>query len=63
VACAEALSAGLCSSDVVLNVLSRQRPPTASATIPVPPELALRQVPVADCARYDTLRSLSDAAS
>lgn len=27
VACAEALSAGLCSSDVVLNALSRQRPP------------------------------------
>jgi transposase len=63
VACAEALGVGLCSSDVVLNVLSRQRPPTPSAAIPVPPALALRLVPTADCARYDTLRSLSDGAA
>ena len=58
VACAEALSAGLCSSDVVLNVLSRQRPPTPTAAIPIPAALTLRHEPVADCARYDTLRSL-----
>ena len=59
-ACAEALSAGLCSSDVVLNVLSRQRPPQPSAAIPVPAALILRHAPVADCARYDNLRSLND---
>jgi hypothetical protein len=58
VACAEALSAGLCSSDVVLNVLSRQRPPTPSAAIPIPAALTLRHEPIADCARYDTLRRL-----
>jgi transposase len=58
VACAEALGAGLCSSDVVLNVLSRQRPPTPPICIPVPAALALHHLPVADCARYDTLRSL-----
>jgi transposase len=57
VACAEALSAGLCSSDVVLNVLSRQRPPAFPAAIQVPSALTLRHEPVADCARYDTLRS------
>jgi len=57
-ACAEALSAGLCSSDVVLNVLSRQRPPTPTAAIPIPTALTLRLEPIADCARYDTLRSL-----
>jgi len=58
-ACAEALSAGLCSSDVVLNVLSRQRAPVPSAAIPVPPALTLRHTPTADCSRYDTLRSLT----
>jgi transposase len=56
-ACAEALSAGLCGSDVVLNVLSRQRPAAPAATIAVPDALILRQTPVADCARYDNLRS------
>ena len=63
VACAEALSAGLCSSDVVLNVLSRQHPPKPSAAIPVPAALALRHEPIADCARYDNLRSLTDGTS
>src|SRR5271157_4992883 len=58
VACAEALSAGLCSSDVVLNVLSRQHPPAPAAAIPIPNALTLRLEPVADCARYDTLRRL-----
>jgi transposase len=61
-ACAEALGAGLCSSDVVLNVLSRQRPPAPSAAIPVPAALTLHHEPVADCARYDNLRSLTDGA-
>jgi len=55
-ACAEALEAGLCSSDVVLNALSRQRQPAALPPIPVPAVLVLHQQPVADCARYDTLR-------
>ena len=55
-ACAEALEAGLCSSDVVLNALSRQRQPTPPPLIPVPAALVLHQQPVADCARYDTLR-------
>ena len=55
-ACAEALEAGLCSSDVVLNALSRQRQPAALPPIPVPAALILRQQPVADCARYDALR-------
>ncbi len=55
-ACGEALEAGLCSSDVVLNALSRQRQPAALPPIPVPAALILRQQPVADCARYDALR-------
>ena len=55
-ACSEALGAGLCSSDVVLNALSRQRQPLSTPLIVVPEALILRQQPVADCARYDTLR-------
>jgi len=56
-ACAEALAAGLFGRDVVLNILARQRdadPPPAVAT---PTVLALAIEPVADCARYDQLRS------
>ena len=56
-ACGTALSAGLCSSDVVLNALSRRRPSVTPPTITTPDALRLRHEPVADCARYDTLRS------
>ncbi|WP_264657993.1 IS21 family transposase [Azospirillum canadense] len=55
-ACREAVTAGVCSKDAVLNILARHRdgpPPPAVAT---PITLALSQEPVADCARYDTLR-------
>ena len=55
-ACAEALEAGLCSSDVVLNALSRQRQPAPPPLIVAPAALTLCEPPVADCARYDTLR-------
>jgi hypothetical protein len=40
----------------VLNALSRRHQPPAPPPIPVPHALTLRQRPVADCARYDTLR-------
>ena len=59
-ACSEALEAGLCSSDVVLNALSRQHQPEAPPRIAVPAALILRQQPIADCARYDTLRRMPD---
>jgi transposase len=55
-ACAEALSQGVHSADVVLNILARQRDPTPPATILTPAALTLRHTPVADCARYDNLR-------
>ena len=58
-ACTEALEAGLCSSDVVLNALSRQRQPAALPRIAVPDALTLQLQPAADCARYDTLRKQS----
>ena len=55
-ACAEAITHGVHSADVVLNILSRQRDPGPPATILTPAALTLRHPPVADCARYDNLR-------
>ena len=55
-ACREALAAGIASADVILNVLARQREPARPADVLTPGALALRAEPVADCARYDTLR-------
>ena len=56
-ACAEAMSEGVHSSDVIINILTRQRDPGPAATILTPDALRLRHAPVADCARYDQLRS------
>ena len=58
-ACAEALAAGVHSADVVLNILARRRDPGPVATILTPDALRLRHAPIADCARYDGLRSAS----
>jgi transposase len=55
-ACAEAISHGVHSADVVLNILARQRDPGPPVTILTPAALTLRHEPVADCARYDSLR-------
>lgn len=57
-ACAEALSAGPCSADVILNILARRQQPAPPVTILTPDALRLCHEPLADCARYDTLRSL-----
>jgi transposase len=55
-ACAQALSEGVHSADVVINILARQRDPRPAATIMTPEALRLRHAPTADCARYDQLR-------
>jgi len=55
-ACTEALAEGVHSADVILNILARRRDPVAPITILTPDALKLRHEPVADCARYDTLR-------
>jgi transposase len=55
-ACAEAISHGVHSADVVLNILARQRDPGPPITILTPAALTLRHEPIADCARYDNLR-------
>jgi hypothetical protein len=56
-ACVQALAEGVHSADVVINILARQRDPGPAATIHTPDALLLRHAPVADCARYDQLRS------
>jgi len=61
-ACAESLKAGIASSDVVLNALTRRHEPEPAVTVVTPDALALSEPPVADCARYDTLRSADRAA-
>jgi len=56
-ACAQALAEGVHSADVVLNILARQSDPGPTPPIHTPAALSLRHAPVADCARYDSLRS------
>ena len=58
-ACAEALAQGVHSADVVLNILARKRDPGPAAIILTPAVLSLRQLPAADCARYDRLRGIT----
>jgi hypothetical protein len=59
IACAEALGDGVHSADVVLNILARRRDPAPTATILAPDALRLQHAPIADCARYDSLRRAS----
>ena len=56
-ACAECLAAGVASADVVLNVLARRQQPPPPGPVATPEALALSLPPIADCARYDGLRS------
>jgi hypothetical protein len=56
-ACAEAMSQGVHSADVILNILARRREPPPPPPIHTPEALKLRHMPIADCARYDQLRS------
>src|SRR3984893_8885445 len=58
-ACAEALSDGVHSADIILNILARHRNPAPAAAILTPDALRLRHAPIADCARYDRLRRAS----
>jgi hypothetical protein len=55
-ACAEALTHNVCSADVILNILARQRDPRPPETLRTPAALTLRHEPTADCTRYDTIR-------
>jgi hypothetical protein len=55
-ACAEAIDQNVHSADVILNILARKRDPAPTITILTPDALQLQHAPVADCARYDSLR-------
>jgi transposase len=55
-ACAEALGEGVCSADVILNILARRRDIERPANILTPEALRLTHAPLADCGRYDSLR-------
>ena len=55
-ACSEALTQGVHSSSMILNILARKKDPGPGVTIITPEALHLRHAPVADCARYDSLR-------
>jgi hypothetical protein len=57
-ACQEALREGVHSADVIINILARRREPEPPATVATPEALRLRHAPAADCARYDSLRSV-----
>ena len=52
-ACAEALSAGTCHADVVINLARRTVQEEPKTCIDTPSHLALREPPKADCSRYD----------
>ena len=55
-ACQEALREGVHSADVITSILARRRQPEPSIMVATPAALRLRHAPVADCARYDSLR-------
>ena len=52
----EALDAGAVSDEVILNILSRRREPPRPASIVTSEDLTLMHPPIANCARYDSLR-------
>jgi transposase len=56
-ACAESLDANIASADVILNALARRQQPDPPPPVETPERLTLSLPPVADCARYDALRS------
>jgi len=47
------------SADVIINILARRRDPGPTATVSTPEALRLHHTPIADCARYDSLRRAS----
>jgi len=58
-ACQEALDHGVFSAAVIINILARKRDPQPAAILSIPDALRLTLEPLADCARYDSLRRAS----
>ncbi len=47
------------SAAVIINILARKRDPQPAAILSIPDALRLTHEPLADCARYDSLRRAS----
>ena len=47
---------------MILNILARYRDPPSERTLDVVVDLKLSHPPIADCARYDTVRGFNAAA-
>lgn len=58
-ACQEALTQNVFSAAVIINILTRSRDPVPVMTLLTPDALRLTHEPVADCARYDSLRRIN----
>lgn len=58
-ACTEALKAGICHGDVILTILARHLQPPPISSIAIPEALLLKVPPLADCARYDSIRKVA----
>ena len=58
-ACQEAIDQGVFSAAVIINILARKRDPQPAAILSIPDALRLTHEPLADCARYDSLRRAS----
>ncbi len=58
----EALATGTASDDLILNILARHGEPPRPLTIITSEDSAQRHPPIADCARYDQLRTFDAAA-
>ena len=57
-----ALASGVATGDVILNILTRNREGPLPATLDISEALTLKHPPMADCARYDSIRVLHAAA-
>jgi transposase len=54
-ACVQALKMNVVSKETILNLVHRSRDRQLEVVVDLPPHLALKQDPVADCRRYDQL--------
>lgn len=58
-ACQEALDHNVCSTAVIINILTRSRDIAPAPTLQIPDARRLMQEPIADCSRYASLRRVS----
>jgi transposase len=54
-ACQDALKVNTVGKEVILNLLSRDQDQDTVSDVSIPPHLVLKQEPIADCRRYESL--------